>query len=226
MDVRVGPQWWLSIEELMLLNCGLREDLRVPWIARWSNQSTFRKSTLNISWKDRCLSWSSNTLATWCKELTHLKRPWCWKDWRQEKGMTENEMIVHRLNEHEFEQALGDGEGQGSLECWSSCSCKESVMTEWLKDNETWRASLVAQIIKNLPTMQVTQIQSVSQEDPLKKRMAIDYSILACRIQWTEKPGRLQSMDSQSIKYDWATNTPPPIVTVHAARWYYIPRYQ
>ena len=31
--------------------------------------------------------------------------------------MTENEMIVHRLNEHEFEQALGDGEGQGSLEC-------------------------------------------------------------------------------------------------------------
>ena len=55
----------------------------------------------------------------------------------------------------------------------------------------------MAQIIKNLPTMQVTQIQSVSQEDPLKKRMAIDYSILACRIQWTEKPGRLQSMESQ-----------------------------
>ena len=35
-------------------------------------------SVLNIHWKDRCWSWSSKTLATWCKELTHLKRPWCW----------------------------------------------------------------------------------------------------------------------------------------------------
>ena len=38
-----------------------------------------RKSILNIHWKDWCWSWNSNTLATWCKELTHLKRPWCWE---------------------------------------------------------------------------------------------------------------------------------------------------
>ena len=38
-----------------------------------------QKSVLNIHWKDWCRSWSSNTLATWCEELTHLKRPWCWK---------------------------------------------------------------------------------------------------------------------------------------------------
>ena len=37
------------------------------------------KSVLNIHWKDWCWSWSSSTLATWCEELTHLKRPWCWK---------------------------------------------------------------------------------------------------------------------------------------------------
>ena len=37
------------------------------------------KSTLNIYWKDWCWSWSSNTLATWCEELTHWKRPWCWE---------------------------------------------------------------------------------------------------------------------------------------------------
>ena len=37
------------------------------------------KSVLNIHWKDWCWSWSSNTLATWCEELTHLKRPWCWE---------------------------------------------------------------------------------------------------------------------------------------------------
>jgi len=36
-----------------------------------------RKSTLNIHWKDWC--WSSNTLATWCQESTHWKRPWCWE---------------------------------------------------------------------------------------------------------------------------------------------------
>ena len=40
---------------------------------------SYRKSTLNISWKDWCWSWSSNTLATWCKELTHWKRTWCWE---------------------------------------------------------------------------------------------------------------------------------------------------
>ena len=37
------------------------------------------QSALNIHWKDWCLSWNSNTLATWCEELTHLKRPWFWK---------------------------------------------------------------------------------------------------------------------------------------------------
>ena len=38
-----------------------------------------RKSVLNIYWKNWCRSWSSNILATWCEELTHCKRPWCWK---------------------------------------------------------------------------------------------------------------------------------------------------
>ena len=55
-----------------------RRLLRIPWIERGSNQSLQRKSVLNIHWKDRCWSWSSNTLATWCKEPTHWKRPWCW----------------------------------------------------------------------------------------------------------------------------------------------------
>ena len=53
--------------------------LRVPWTGRRSNQSILRKSVLNIHWKDWCWRWSSNTLATWCEELTHWKRPWCWE---------------------------------------------------------------------------------------------------------------------------------------------------
>ena len=56
-----------------------RRLLRVPWTARRSNQSTLRRSVLSDHWKDWCWSWNSNALATWWEELTHLKRPWCWK---------------------------------------------------------------------------------------------------------------------------------------------------
>ena len=55
-----------------------RRLLRVSWTARRSNSPSKRKSVLNIHWKDWCWSWNSNTVATWCNELTHWKRPWCW----------------------------------------------------------------------------------------------------------------------------------------------------
>ena len=55
-----------------------RRLLRVPWTARRSNQSIL-KDSLYIYCKDWCWSWNSNTLATWCEELTHWKRPWCWE---------------------------------------------------------------------------------------------------------------------------------------------------
>ena len=45
---------------------------------------SYRKSTLNIHWKDWCWSWNSNTLATWCEVLTHWKRPWCWERLKEE----------------------------------------------------------------------------------------------------------------------------------------------
>ena len=48
--------------------------MRVPWIARRSNQSILKEIALNIHWKDCCWSWSSNTLATWCEEPTHWKK--------------------------------------------------------------------------------------------------------------------------------------------------------
>ena len=53
------------------------------------------------------------------------------------------------------------------------------------------RASLVAQMVMNLPTMWETQVQSLSWEDPLEKGMATHSSILAWRFPWTEKPGEL-----------------------------------
>ena len=58
------------------------------WTARRSNQSILKESILNVPWKDWCWSWNPNILATWCEELTHLKRPWCWKRLKagREKG--------------------------------------------------------------------------------------------------------------------------------------------
>ena len=67
-----------------------RRLLRVPWTAR-SNQSSLRRSVLNIHWKDWC--WNSNPCATWCEELTHWKRPWCWERLKAgEEGETEDEI--------------------------------------------------------------------------------------------------------------------------------------
>ena len=67
------------------------------------------------------------------------KDPDAWRDWGQEeKGMTEDEMAGwhHRLSGHEFEQASGVGDGQGSLACCSPWGCKESDTTEWLNWTE------------------------------------------------------------------------------------------
>ena len=57
-------------------------------------------------------------------------------------------------------------------------------------------------MVKNLPTMQETQVQSLGQEDPLEKEMATHSSILAWRILWTEEPGGLQSMGSQRVRHN------------------------
>ena len=57
----------------------LEKTLESPWTARRSNQYILKEIILNIHWKDWCWNWNSNMLATWCEELTHWKRPWCWE---------------------------------------------------------------------------------------------------------------------------------------------------
>jgi len=80
MDVRVGLWRRLRAEELMLLNCGVGEDSWESLGLQGDPTSPFwRKSVLNIHWRDWCWSWNSNTFTTWCEELTHWKRPWCWE---------------------------------------------------------------------------------------------------------------------------------------------------
>ena len=64
----------------MLLNCGVGEE---SWeslgLQGDPTSPSWRKSVLNIHWKEWCWSWNSNSLVTWCKELTYLKRPCCWE---------------------------------------------------------------------------------------------------------------------------------------------------
>ena len=82
--------------------------------------------------------WSPSTLATWCKEATHWKRPDAMKDWwQEEEEATEDEMVGwhHRHKGHESEQTPGDSEGWGSLVCSCSWHCKEMDMTSWVNNN-------------------------------------------------------------------------------------------
>ena len=82
--VMYGCESWttkkLSTEELMLLNCGVGED---SWESLGLQgdpiSPSWRRSVLDVHWKDWHWSWNSNTLATSCEEMTHWKRPWCWE---------------------------------------------------------------------------------------------------------------------------------------------------
>ena len=93
------------------------------------------------------------------------------------------------------------GEFHGLFSPWG---CKESDTTEQLSFNfilSSW-ASLVAQMVKNLPSMQEIQVQSLGWENHLEKEMSTHSNILAWRIPWTEEPGGLQAMGSQWVGHN------------------------
>ena len=123
-------------QRMMLLNCGVGED---SWeslgLQGDQTSQSLRKLVLNIRWKDWCWSWNSNPLATWCEELTHWKRLWCWE----------------RL------KAGGEGDGRG----WDGWMASPTQWTWVWVNSGSWG--------------------------------------------WTGKPGILQSMGSQRIGHDWAT---------------------
>ena len=110
-------------QELMLLNCGVGED---SWesLGLQGDQisQSWKKSVLDIHWKDWCRSWSSNTLATWCEELTHWKRPWCWE----------------RLKAEGEGHDIGWDGWMASLTRWTWASL--SKFRELVMDREAWRA--------------------------------------------------------------------------------------
>ena len=105
-------------------------------------------------------------------------------------------------------------EGQ-SLNCWTPREVQYFVFL----NEQLIIASLVAQMVKNPPTMQETQVQSLGWEDPwedpLEKEMANNSSILVWKIPWMEESGGLQSMGLQRVRHDWVTNT----FTFHTCKW-------
>ena len=127
-----GCESWTICESVVLekalespLDCKEIQPVNPKWNQSW----------IFIGRTDRCWSWNCSTLATWCEELTHWKRPRCWERLKaeEEKAKTEDEMAGwhHRLDRHEFEQALGVGDGQGNLAC-----CKQSDKTEQMPSTE------------------------------------------------------------------------------------------
>ena len=141
--VMYGYEGWsikLSAEELMLLNCGVGKDV-------W--ESLVYKEIKPVNPKEN-QSWifigrtdfEAEAPTLWLpivKNWLTGKNPNAGKGWRQEeKGTTEGEMVGrhHQLDGHEFEQALGVGNGQGTLVCCSPWGRKESDTTEWLNWTE------------------------------------------------------------------------------------------
>ena len=122
--MRVGPDRRLNTEEMMLSSCVAGED---SWeslgLQRDQTSQSWRKSTLNIHCKDWCWSWSSNMLATWCKELIYWKRPWCWERLR----------------------AGGEG-GKQRMKCLDSITdsidMNLSKLQDIVKDSRAWSATV------------------------------------------------------------------------------------
>ena len=128
-EIKKAEPWRIDAFEL---SCW-RRLLRVPWTAKRSNQSILKEISLSVHWKDWCRNWNSNTLATWCEELIHLKRLW------------------ERL------QAGGKGHDRG----WDG----------WMASLTQWRW------------------------------VWVNYGSWW----WTGRPGVLQSMGLQTVRYDWVT---------------------
>ena len=103
--IKKAEHWRIDAFELWCW----RRLLRVPWTARRSKQFILKEISPNIHWKDWCWHWNSNTLATWCEELTHWKGPWCWerlkaggggddRGWECLDGMTDSmDMNLNKL---------------------------------------------------------------------------------------------------------------------------------
>ena len=90
-----------------------RRLLRFPWTVRRSNQSILKEINPDIYWTGWCWSWSSNTLATWCKEPTHWKKPRYWEDWSKRRREWQRMKWLHSIT-NSLENPMDRGA------CWTT----------------------------------------------------------------------------------------------------------
>ena len=119
---------------------------------------------LNIHWKDWCWSSNSNTLATWCEEPTHWKRPWCWK--RLKEGEERDDWVVSPTRWTWVWASSGSWWWTGKPGCCSPWRCKKSDMTErlnWTDVYSTWNYT-VGQTLKcrNMSVLLTSMLQAPS----------------------------------------------------------------
>ena len=115
-----------------------RRLLRVLWTARRSNQSILKEISPEYLLEGLMLKVRLQYIGHLMPRTDSLEDPDAGKDWRQQEGTTEDEMVVwhHQLNGHEYEQTLGVDDGQGSLACCSPWGRTESDTTEQLNWTE------------------------------------------------------------------------------------------
>ena len=112
-----------------------RRLLRIPWIARRSNQSVLKEISPGCSLEGMMLKLKLQYFGHLMQGVDSLEKTDAGRDWGQEeKGTTEDEMAGwhHRPDAHEFEWTPGVGDGQGGLACCDSWGHKESDTTDWL----------------------------------------------------------------------------------------------
>ena len=112
----------------------------------------------------------------------------------REKGLNGKWKALKNKKDHKNGQCCSEATGK----CYCCLICSELFLLLL----SLIRASLVAQMVKRLPAMRETRVQSLGGEDLLEKGMATHSSTLAWKIPWTEDPGRLQSMGWQRVRHD------------------------
>ena len=116
-------------KEMMLLNCGVGKDLRVPWTTRRSNQSNLKEISPEYSLEGLMLKLKLQYFGHLMQRTDSLKKRLMLEKIKVRRRRRQQMFGSHqRLNGHEFEQAPGASDGQGSLTCYSPWDDKESDM--------------------------------------------------------------------------------------------------
>ena len=128
---------WEYKKSWTLKNCGVEED---SWeslgLQGDPTSPSYRKSVLGVHWKNWCWSWNFNTLATWCEELTHWKRPWCWERLRAGGEGDDREWDGWMASPIQWSWVWVSSwscDGQGGLTCCSPWDSQESSPTSQLE---------------------------------------------------------------------------------------------